>query len=287
MTPPIDPSTLHFDTADGWRIEASLFAAQDPQCAIILSVGTGFPRHFYEPAARYLAARGAVVLTYDYRGMGGSVGDPAAFAQIAYSDWGRFDTPAAITEMSNRYPDLPLYHLAHSVGGHFLGLIDNHARISKHAFISVGTGYFGGHHKSYLLREFYFWWGLGSYSLWRHGAVERVGGWQGEPLPPKLFRTWRRWSHRKAYFQPDLKTELAPEHYQNVTSPIASWIFTDDPIATETAAGDILACYPNAPKQLILKAPQDYGVKRIGHEGAFRKGREALWGEIWDWFVTP
>lgn len=286
MTQPADPQTIHFVTKDGWKIEASYFAPNNPHSVVLISAGTGFPRHFYEHAARYLASKGAAVLTYDYRGMGGSVGDPAAFADIEYPDWGRFDTPAAIDEISGRHPDLPLYHLAHSVGGHFLGLVENHTKVSKHAFVCVGTGYFGGHHKSYLLQELYFWWGLGTYSLWRHGAIEPVGGWQGEALPPKLFRTWRKWSHRKAYFKPDLQTLLAPEHYQDVTAPIASWIFTDDPIATEAAARDILSCYPNAATQVIMNSPQTYGVKRIGHDGAFRKGREELWSEIWDWFSS-
>lgn len=284
MNQAADPVTIHFQTADDWTLEASYFAVDTPKCAIVISAGTGFPRHFYEQAARYLVSRGAAVLTYDYRGMGGSVEDRSAFGDIEYSDWGRYDTTAAIAEVSKRHPDLQIYHMAHSVGGHFLGLVENHEKIAKHAFISVGTGYFGGHHKNYLLQEFYFWWILGSYSLWRHSAVEKMGGWQGEPLPPKLFRTWRKWSHRKAYFKPDLSTLLAPEHYEDVTAPIASWIFTDDPIATENAARDILSCYPNAPQQLNLKPPSAYGVKRIGHEGAFRKGREALWSEVWDWF---
>jgi predicted alpha/beta hydrolase len=30
--------------------------------------------------------------------------------------------------------------------------------------------------------------------------------------------------------------------------------------------------------------PRDFGVKRIGHEGAFRRGMEPLWEEILDWF---
>ena len=286
MYEPVEPTTVQFQSADGWPLEGSYFAAPDPKRVIVISAGTGFPRHFYEHAAQYMVAQGASVFTYDYRGMGGSGGDPAAFFDIEYADWGRFDVTAAIEESAKRHPDLPIVHLAHSVGGHFLGLMDNHDKVAKHAFVCVGTGYIGGHHVSNMLRELYFWWGLGSYSLWRHNAVERVGGWQGERLPPKLFKTWRRWSHRKAYFQPDLKTLLAPQHYDAVTAPIASWIFTDDPIATEAAAQDILSCYPNAPQRLIMNSPDAYGVKRIGHEGAFRKGREALWAEIWEWFCA-
>jgi len=34
----------------------------------------------------------------------------------------------------------------------------------------------------------------------------------------------------------------------------------------------------------VVRRSQDYGARRIGHEGAFRKGLEPLWQEILDWF---
>ena len=284
MNQAIEPVAVHFQTTDDWTIQGSYFAGNDPKLAIVVSAGTGFPRQFYRALAEHFASKGAAVLTYDYRGIGGSVGQPSAFGDIDYPDWGRFDTAAAIEELSQRHPDLRLCHLAHSVGGHFIGLVENHAKISRHAFLSVGTGYIGGHHRSHVPLELYFWWVLGTYSLWKHCAIERVGGWQGERLPPKLFKTWRRWSHRRPYFKPELETLMIPHHYEEVTAPICSWIFADDPIATQSTARDILSCYPNAPHELIFKAPEDYGVKRIGHEGALRKGREKLWDEVWAWF---
>ena len=80
---------------------------------------------------------------------------------------------------------------------------------------------------------------------------------------------------------------MAPQHFDEVTAPICSWIFLDDPIATQSTGKDLLSCYPNAPTKINLRSPQDYGVTRIGHEGAFRKGREALWAEIFGWFSKP
>jgi predicted alpha/beta hydrolase len=34
----------------------------------------------------------------------------------------------------------------------------------------------------------------------------------------------------------------------------------------------------------VVRDGPDYGVRRVGHEGAFRKGLEPLWQEILDWF---
>lgn len=278
----IHPETLRFTASDGWQIEGDLFKGPTPRVGILISAGTGFPRGFYRRLAAWLAERGAIVLTYDYRGIGGSGADDPAWREIDYPDWGRFDAPAALDALAGAAPGLPLTHVAHSVGGHFIGLMPNHARFARHAFVSVGTGYFGGHHRSYWPLEVYFWWGMGSWSLARHGFISNKGGWQGEPLPPKLFRTWRRWSHRRAYFKPDLPA-MAPQFYAEVTAPIRSWLFTDDPIATPKTARDLLGCYPAAPVEVVLREPRDFGLKRVGHDGAFRRGREPLWQEVWDW----
>lgn len=282
---PIQPETVRFQASDGWTLEGDIFRGDAPQIAILISAGTGFPRQFYKDIAAYLAQQGAVVMTYDYRGTGGSGNEEIATSDIDYPDWGRFDLVAAIDALEEAAPALPIVHVAHSVGGHFIGLAPNHTKIARHAFLSVGTGYWRGHHLSDIPKEMYFWWILGSYSLARHGYIARGGGWTGEPLPPKVFRTWRRWSHRRAYFKSDLGKlpSMTPHYYDDVIAPIRSWVFPDDPIATPQAARDLMTCYPAAPHEIVLRQPSEVGVRRIGHEGAVRRGREKLWDELWDW----
>lgn len=282
---PSPPETFNFTAPDGWQMEADIFRGAQPQTAILISAGTGFPRQFYQDIAQYLAQKGAVVMTYDYRGIGGSAAEDLATSGIDYPDWGRFDLTAAIDALEAAAPGLPITHLAHSVGGHFIGLAPNHAKIKRHAFLSVGTGYIGGHHLRNRPLEAYFWWGIGAYSLARYGYIANVGGWKGAPLPPTLFRTWRRWSHRRAYFQPDIGKArgMTTQFYDQVTAPIRSWVFPDDPIATQSTAQDLLSCYPSARHEIVLRSPSDIGVKRIGHEGALRRGRERLWSEVWAW----
>ena len=72
-----------------------------------------------------------------------------------------------------------------------------------------------------------------------------------------------------------------------MTAPIRSWVFTDDPIATPVTSPILLQVYPNAPRVVVVRSPADYSVARIGHEGAFRKGLEPLWDEMFDWLVEP
>ncbi|MEM8792073.1 MAG: alpha/beta hydrolase [Pseudomonadota bacterium] len=270
--------------ADSVPLSGRLFVPDAPKVAVIISSGTGFPQQFYEPLARHFAARGGVVLTYDYRGIAGSsAGVPGP--EVDIPDWGRLDLDAAIGFLRTRFPDLPVTHLGHSVGGHIVGFAKRQAEVARHAWICSGGGTWFRHWPSRWPMELYFWWVLGPSSIARYGHVRAKGGWRGSPLPGKAFRTWRRWSHRRGYYRRELRDGLQPHHFEKVEAPVASWSFTDDGIATPAAVGDILECYPNADVSMVLRAPADYGKRKIGHQGAFRPGFEPLWDEWWSWLA--
>ena len=273
--------------ADGYPLSMRLVSARTPRVAVLISSGTGFPKRFYERFARHLASREAAVLTYDFRGIAGSRPDDLKAMQMDYPDWGRLDMPAALEALIEAAPGLPVVHVGHSVGGHFAGFMPNHDRIARHAFVSVGSGYWGHHHRRYNPVELFFWFGLGPYSLWRRGYIKGGGLWGGADLPRGVFTTWRRWCLKPAYFRDELKDRLQPHHYEAVNAPIRSWVFPDDPIATPRTAADLLAVYPHARTEIVVRSPSNYGVARIGHEGAFRPGMTALWDEILDWLVEP
>ena len=58
---------------DRTKLAATLFEPAAPNGgAILINIGTGIPRQFYAAFAGHLASRGFTVLTYDYRGIGGS-----------------------------------------------------------------------------------------------------------------------------------------------------------------------------------------------------------------------
>ena len=131
--------------AEGYPLSMRLVSAVGPTHAIMVTAGTGFPKGFYERFARHLAGRGAAVLTYDMRGIGGSRPDDLADMRMSYEDRGRLDMPAALEALIGAAPGLPVVHVGHSVGGHFAGFMPNHAKISRHAFVAVGSGYWRKH----------------------------------------------------------------------------------------------------------------------------------------------
>ena len=274
--------------ADGVSLSGHLYRPEDQdmpaQAAVVISSGTGFPKQFYGRLAAFLAARGALVLTYDYRGIGGS-GAAQADASIDIPDWGRLDLDASIRFLANKAGAVPLITLGHSVGGHLVGFASSHPLVSKHVFVSCGSGTWHRHWVTRWPLELYFWWVLGPLSIWRSGRVGAKGGWRGEALPAKVFRTWRRWSHQPSYYGEELRQGLSPQFFDACDRPIRSWIFTDDGIATPRAARDILDCYPNAPSEISVISPSELGLRQIGHHGAFREDCKALWEDWWAWMT--
>lgn len=274
-----------FRAEDGWELAGTVYRGVAPKVAILISAGTGFPRRFYRHVAAYLAQRGALVLTYDFRGIGESGAENLAVSGIDYPDWGRLDMTAALDHLQKLAPDVPLTTLGHSIGGQFVGFMQNHGKVARHAFVAVGNGHWGVHKLRNVPLELFFWWGYGAYCLARHGYIPAGGLWGGEALPPNVFRTWRRWSARRGYLLPELADGRYPHHFDDPCRPISAWVMSDDPIATETACGDTLSHYGNAEKHLVVRTPKQLGAKKVGHDGAFRKGREALWAELWEWLA--
>jgi len=280
----VDVSQTDFIHAaeDGFPLSMRLTSAENPSFAILLSAGTGYPKNFYDRFAKWMAARGATVLTYDYRGIGGSKPKTLYRSTIDLPQWGRLDAPAALEALIEAAPGLSITHVAHSVGGHLLGLMPNHDQIKQHIFVSVGTGWWGGHLKSYRTKALGFWHLIGPWSLYRHGYI-KGSLWGGTDLPPRVYRTWRRWSRTRAYFSGELQTTLKPHAYDKVSGRVRSYLFTDDPIATYQSAMDLMCVYPKTAYDFVIRSPQDYKLKRLGHDGAFRSGTEDLWQEFLDW----
>ena len=139
-----------FPAKDGYLLGATLFLPRGAKRhAVLINSATAVPRKIYRGFAGYLARRGCAVLTYDYRGTGGSrqktmVGynQPRSLAgfKASMSDWAALDAAAAVAWMRGRYNALPLTYVGHSFGGQALGLLDNNTEVSRALFIAAQAG---------------------------------------------------------------------------------------------------------------------------------------------------
>jgi predicted alpha/beta hydrolase len=271
-----------FPAADGYPLAGRLLLPDRPRAAVLISAATGSPKEFYLHFAGFGAERGAACLLYDYRGVAASAPKDLRAFKMEYPDWGRLDMAAALDRLTEAAPHLPVVHVAHSVGGHLAGFLPNHRKVARHVFIGVGLGTWWTHRfpKQQLL-DLFFWWVYGPFHLARKGYIPAGGLWGGSTLPASMFRTWRRWSHRGDYFRRELEDRLKPHYFDEITAPITSYIFTDDPLTTPRSGRRFLEFLPHATKDVRVRRPSDLGVKALGHHHVFRRKNAPAWGEIW------
>ncbi len=296
VTPPT-PSEhpVPFDALDGTPLAGSLVEPDGPaRAALVVSSGTGIPRRFYARFARVAAERGFAVLTYDYRGIGGSAPESLRGYRARYRDVGQQDIAGAIGWLGDRYPTLPLLYVGHSAGGQQLGLAPTVGRVRAAVFVGVSTGYWRGMppvQRALTLGLFRAYLPLVS-PLYGYAPAKKVR-W-GENLPAGMAREWGAWCMEPAYLAaffddgghrdtPD-GAPFGPVHFDQAAFPIRAYAFTDDPIATRANVPPMLALYADAAVETRWVAPADLGVDEIGHLGFFRSdiGRP-LWDEALDW----
>ena len=94
---------ITFQGIDDYSLAATLFMPRGPRRqAILINSATAVPRKIYAGFATYLAGRGSVVVTYDYRGIGASKPATLKGFETSMSDWAARDVTAAVNYMRAR-----------------------------------------------------------------------------------------------------------------------------------------------------------------------------------------
>ena len=271
---------LTLPARDGVHLAATLFDATPRlRGTLLLNGGTGIPRQFYAAFAAHLASRGLAVLTYDYRGIGGSEKPAAA----TIDQWGSIDQASMLDHLQRRFPGAPLGIVGHSFGGQVLGLADNIGAVRAAVLIASQNGHWrhwpAGRRR---LRMLALWWLLipGLTAL----AGRFPGSWIGTAdLPANIARSWARWGRSRHYVCDGWGGPLRP-HNEQATFPIRWLSFTDDPIAPYEAVAALRPYYPGAAVERRHVTPADLGTEAVGHFGFFRKSMpRAAWDELASW----
>jgi len=278
------PATM-LVAADGRHLAASWFEPEAAARAVaVVSSATGVPRGYYRAFAQWLAGRGYAVLTYDYRGIGGSRLGPPRAEPASMRDWAVLDMSAAIAAAEARRASagLPLLLVGHSFGGNCIAF----AAGVERADAIVGIGAQLGEPRLYphlhgAIAGFFF-------RAWLPAIVQLAGyapGWAlgggAMPLPPQVARQWARWGLTRgwAFADPVMQPHRAAS---SVVAPVHLWNVTDDLTYAPPRAVDALAAkFRNAAVQRHTLAPHEVGAKRLGHFGAFRREPgERLWQRL-------
>jgi predicted alpha/beta hydrolase len=264
---------------DGRPLTATTYGPREaPRVALVVLGALGVPRRYYAHLAGWLAERDIAVLTFDYRGVGGSRSVPLRKDPAVLLDWARLDAAAAIDHARERWSGLPVWGLGHSFGGQAFGLTARGLDLDGALVVASGSGdmslYPAGTRQAFKVRLDLATRAVAALLGYVPG---RLG--LGEDMPAGVIRQWAQWCNTPDYARGALGAEST--FFHRVTAPMWFYDFADDTFAPARAAAALRGWYSRARVTHRQIAPADLGLSRIGHFGPFRPGAtERLWDEF-------
>lgn len=268
---------------DGYRLAATRYSAQGQlKGNLIMAGATGVQQRFYRRFAQHAGAQGFNVLTLDYRGIGESAPKSLKGFEMSYLDWGFRDLAAAVEYLDDG--STPLFWVGHSFGGHALGLLPNHQKITAAYCFGTGAGWTGWMPKLEALKVRLLW----SCILPLVVAYKGYMAWSllgmGDDLPLGVYKDWRRWCAHPHYFFDDPAMARVSGLYAEVRMPCIFANAVDDPWAPPASRDAFIKGYRNA-QLLVRDLYPETKRQPIGHMGYFRASATEVWDELLNWFA--
>lgn len=253
-----------------------------PRAVAVLHGAVGVPQRSYRHFASWLAAeRDIACLTYDYRDFGMSAVGSLKQSRATLADWGLHDQEAALNAAETYLPGVPLWVIGHSLGGSMLPF-HRPRKIERAIVLTAGLVHVSEHPWPYQALARQFWSVTGPLATLAAGYMpgSRIGF--GSDLPAGVFWQWRDWCLKRGFYMNDAGKRLPsldPMAHQAPTRLIA---VQDDVMVPVKAAWRLMALIPDAIKRQRVLRPGDFGLKKIGHLGAFKRENDILWPAILD-----
>ena len=280
MPEELAPIDLSVSALDGFQLAARRFPFDGAHARIVVAGATGVPQGFYAAFALYAQARGFDVITFDYRGVGGSAPASLRGFEMDYRDWARLDLAGVLEHVAG---DVPLHIVAHSYGGHALGLLPDPSVVSTMYAFGSGSGWHGWMPRAERIRVALLWNVVGPVVVNSMGylAWKRLGF--GEDLPLGVYRQWKHWCRFPGYWfdDPEIGAQM-DALFARVQVPITAVNSIDDRWASPAARDALFAHYVNCQLTTRDLHPGEIDRSSIGHMGYFRRGSESLWSAALD-----
>jgi predicted alpha/beta hydrolase len=278
---------FEIEASDGELLAATLHSpAGDPKAALQIHPAMGVKRQFYRHFAAYLASQGYAVLTFDLRGTGDSRPEKLRGYRASLTDWGKKDMPAALAWLAHRYPNIPRFAVAHSMGGQMTGLMPNHHLLSGLVLVFAPKGSLYALPAARILQGLLF---LGAYMpltipLFGYAPVRFV--MNGQDLPAGVAWEWIRWTMNFGWIAGHFAARSEEIFYAKIKAPIRALALDNDSLATPVNCEKLLReYYSGAQSELVtLRAADAPGSLRLDHLGYFRKGfADSHWSQVAAW----
>lgn len=277
--PNLSLADIRIPATDGFTLDATIFQPGiDSSNTVLIVPATGVLRRIYSDYACFLSSRGFTVVTWDWRGIGGSRPQSLRGFHATMRDWGERDLTGVIEWAANNTPP-KITAVGHSFGGQCIGLASNRLRLERLVTIATQSGYWGLWPKPASYKYASLWYVL-------IPGLSRALGWfpskwfgLGEDLPLGVALEWAKWCRSNDYMG-------NYTGHQSFKAPILALSFTDDPYAPAAAVDWIHERYGSTSKEIRHLTPKNLGIKRAGHFGFFKEGlMPGLWEETAKWLV--
>lgn len=270
------------EAKDGYPLVSYQYPAENAVGVIVMAGATGVPQKFYKRFAETANQQGFTVVTFDYRGIGESAPRSLKGFEMDYLDWAFKDLESVIDNV--QVDNLPLFLLGHSFGGHALGLLENHQKITAAYFFGTGAGWHGWMPGAEKWRVWSMWNIVGPIITKVYGylAWDKLG--MGENLPLGVYKDWRRWCSYPNYFFDDPEMSHVKALFARIEMPVVAANALDDKWALPQSRDAFVRAYVNADLQVRDINPDELDSKSIGHMGYFRQSAEKLWADVFSWF---
>jgi predicted alpha/beta hydrolase len=282
------PKHILLPCRDGYQLAAQLWLpAGEASGSVIVSSATGVLARYYARYASFLRDQGYAVLTYDYRGIGGSRPASLRGAGIRWRDWGEYDFDAAVRWMRQRDPDGLLVAVGHSIGGFLPGFAPAATQVDR--FLSVGAQY--AYWRDYAAAQ--RWQMFAKWHLFMPAVTALCGYFPGrrlgwlEDLPAGVAREWAFRRARLESSYPAHERDEVLQRFAAIQAPILAVSVGDDEYGTPSAIRRGLDYYRHSHRQLIQLSPATLGMQRVGHFDLFRdRHRDGFWQSTLEWIGT-
>src|SRR5262245_42229086 len=249
----------------------------------VVAAGAGIARRYYGRFASFLAERGRLVVTFDYRDIGGSRTGSLKGSAVRMRDWCTLDVPGVLAWAAREYPGRPIHWVGHSMGGFATGLAHNNHLVARQLNVATLSGYW--RHMAvperYRVRVLMGFLGV---------PVARLAGYLpgflmgGEDMPAPAFIEWAGWCMTPDFlFGDPTLAEIA--NVARFRAPVRFAQIEDDVWGTPAAVEAIAEHFKTSTDHSIWRIRlSDANATRIGHHGFFRSEfRDTLWTAAADW----
>ena len=269
---------------DQYAIAATIYTPQEAlKGAILIGPATGIQRQFYASFAAFLAEKGYGVITFDNRGIGGSLIGNVSESDASLQCWGEKDIPAVLEQLKTTFPNSKYHLIGHSAGGQLVGLMHNAKDFTSIFNFASSSGQLKNMSGTYAIKAHFFmnFFIPLSNTLYGHTKSQWLG--MGEPLPKVVAQQWREWCNSEGYVKASFGKTVHTHLYDDLSTP-SMWVnAADDDIAIDANVEDMLSVFTKIKAETLTLSADDYALDEIGHMKFFSRKSQVLWMHALNW----